>query len=208
MTRFCIASSFIGLAALAGCAEVPGTPLADRTAQTGWRAAAMQADADRLRGMRATFLDARAEAVAAGYGDQIETLGAIADPDAALQLGSLPDGTFRCRTIKLGSRNGTLAYVDYPFFQCRIRPEGAVHGFAKVTGSQRQVGLLFPDDAYRAVFLGTLVLGDEDRAMRYGADPERDVIGAFQRIGENEYRLLIPEPRYESQLDIIHLVQE
>ena len=196
--------------ALAACSTLPGTPVADTSGQDGWRAAVMQPDADRLRTTRSTFLAAIEEARAAGYDAEISALGNVAEPDAALPLGDLPTGSFRCRTIKLGTMSGagTLAYVDYPFFQCRIRPEGDVHGFAKLTGSQRQVGLLFPDDAYRAVFLGTLVLGDEDRAMLYGADPQRDVVGAFQRIGANEYRLLIPEPRYESKLDIIHLVAE
>ena len=206
MMRILIA--LLAVATLAGCTTVPGTPLADRSAQTGWRAAAMQADSDRLRSLRSTFLAARAEAIEAGYAEQLDTLGIVADPDAMIPLGEMPTGNFQCRTIKLGSQSGTLAYVDYPFFRCRIRPEDAVHGFAKLSGSQRQVGLIFPDDRYRAVFLGTLVLGDEDRAMRYGADPERDVIAAFQRIGEKEFRLLIPQPRYESKLDIIHLVQE
>ena len=39
-----------------------------------------------------------------------------------------------------------------------------------MTGSQRQVGKLFPGDMLRQVFLGTLVLGDEARAMQYGHD--------------------------------------
>ena len=39
-----------------------------------------------------------------------------------------------------------------------------LQGFAKLTGSQRPVGLIFPGDALRQVFLGTLVLGDETRA--------------------------------------------
>ena len=198
-------------AALGACATVPGTPLPDPEAPRGWRAAVMQDDLDRLRASSATFAAALSEARAAGHGASVDALGKVADPNAALPLGDLPTGNFRCRTIKLGTFEGNgngLAYIDYPFFTCRIRPEQGVHGFAKLTGSQRQVGLLFPDDAYRSVFLGTLVLGDEERAMRYGADPQRDVVGAFQRIGPNEYRLLIPEPRYESRLDIIHLVQE
>ena len=31
------------------------------------------------------------------------------------------------------------------------------------------------------IFLGTLVLGDETRALRYGRDRERDLIGVFER---------------------------
>ena len=49
-------------------------------------------------------------------------------------------------------------------------PSASLQRFAKLTGSQRYVGLIFPGDAMRQVFLGTLVLGDETRAMQYGQD--------------------------------------
>ena len=81
-----------------------------------------------------------------------------------------------------------------------------MQGFAKLTGSQRQVGLIFPGDAMRQVFLGTLVLGDEARAMQYGRDPERDVAGFVERIGPNRWRLIMPRPHFESQIDVMELV--
>ena len=56
--------------------------------------------------------------------------------------------------------------------------------FAKLTGSQRPVGMIFPGDAMRQVFLGTLVLGDESRAMQYGRDRDRDLAGFVERIGD------------------------
>jgi Domain of unknown function (DUF4893) len=58
----------------------------------------------------------------------------------------------------------------------------------------------------RQVFLGTLVLGDERRAMQYGRDQERDVAGFVERIGPNRWRMLLPRPHFESQIDVMELV--
>jgi len=58
----------------------------------------------------------------------------------------------------------------------------------------------------REVFLGTLVLGDEGRAMQYGRDPDRDVAGFVERIGPNRWRMLMPRPHFESQIDVLELV--
>ena len=114
---------------------------------------------------------------------------------------------YSCRVIKLGAKtSGLLDYVSYPPFVCRVRQERDIQGFAKMTGSQRQVGLIFPGDAIRQVFLGTLVLGDEREAMQYGQDKSRDVAGYVERIGPNRWRLVMPAPAFESKLDVIDLV--
>ena len=83
---------------------------------------------------------------------------------------------------------------------------GLLDRFAKLTGSQRQVGVIFPGDALRQVFLGTLVLGDETRAMQYGRDAERNVAGFVERIGPRRWRMLMPRPHFESQIDVLELV--
>jgi hypothetical protein len=79
---------------------------------------------------------------------------------------------------------------------------------AKLTGVQRYVGLVFPGDAIRNVFLGTLVLADENRALQYGQDQRRDVAGYVERIGPNRWRLVMPQPHFESRLDVLELVPE
>ena len=66
--------------------------------------------------------------------------------------------------------------------------------------------MIFPGDPMREVFLGTLVLGDERRAMQYGRDPDRDVAGFVERIGPARWRLVLPRPAFESTLDVIELV--
>jgi hypothetical protein len=108
---------------------------------------------------------------------------------------------------KLGSQSaGLLAYIAYPAFSCRIGAGQGVQSFAKLTGSQRPVGVIYPGDALRQVFLGTLVLGDEQRAMQYGTDPDRDVAAFVERIGPNRWRMVIPSPAFESRTDVIELV--
>ena len=39
------------------------------------------------------------------------------------------------------------------------------------------------------VFLGTMMLGDETRALDYGRDPVRDVAGLLERVGPRRWRL-------------------
>ncbi|HEY1145769.1 MAG TPA: DUF4893 domain-containing protein, partial [Allosphingosinicella sp.] len=78
--------------------------------------------------------------------------------------------------------------------------------FAKLTGSQRPLGLFLPHTANRMVFLGTLQLGDERRTLQYGGDDERDMAGILERIGERRWRLVLPYPHFESTLDIVELV--
>jgi hypothetical protein len=172
-----------------------------------WRQVATDADRARLRDWRKSFAAALASARAAGHGAEITKEGALLDPDAALGGGPIPNGAYACRVIKLGAKSeGMLEYVSYAAFACRVTQERDLQGFAKLTGSQRPVGLIFPGDAIRQVFLGTLVLGDEREAMQYGQDHSRDVAGYVERIGPNRWRLVMPEPAFESKLDVIELV--
>lgn len=173
----------------------------------GWRALAGEHDRERLRGWRGAWEDALSEAREAGHGGEIAAAGALLDPDAALAGPALPPGDYRCRTIKLGSQgNRTLAYVAYPFFRCQVRDEGGQPSFVKVTGSQRPIGLLYPENTRRMIFLGTLQLGDERLTLQYGRDRERDMIGIVERIGDARWRLVFPRPHFESTLDVLELV--
>jgi hypothetical protein len=172
-----------------------------------WHRVATEDDRKRLRDWREAFVDALASARGAGHAAEIDREGMLLKPDAALGGGPIPNGMYRCRTVKLGAKSpGMLAYVTYPAFTCRIRQDKNLQGFAKIGGSQRQVGLIFPGDALRQVFLGTLVLGDERRAMQYGQDETRDVAGFVERIGPNRWRLIMPQPHFESQMDVLELV--
>jgi len=194
------------LMACAGCATVGGASHVVPASQN-WRAVATESDRARLRDWRSAFTSGLTAARAAGHSAEIDREGALLQPDAALGGGPIPNGLYRCRVIKVGAKSqGLLDYVAYPYFSCRIAQQGAVQSFTKLTGSQRQVGLIFPGDAVRQVFLGTLVLGDEARAMHYGADEERDVAGFVERIGPDRWRMLMPRPHFESQIDVMELV--
>jgi hypothetical protein len=56
------------------------------------------------------------------------------------------------------------------------------------------------------VFLGTLVLGDELQFLQYGQDENRDIAGFIERIGPARWRLIMPKPHFESQLDVMELI--
>jgi hypothetical protein len=172
-----------------------------------WHQVATQADRNRLRDWRKSFTDALDAANKAGHSAEITREGLLLDPDAALGGGPIPSGQYACRVIKLGAKSqGMLDYVSYPAFVCRVDQERDLQGFAKLTGSQRPVGLIFPGDVMRQVFLGTLVLGDEREARQYGQDETRDVAGYVERIAPNRWRLVLPAPAFESKLDVIELV--
>ena len=192
---------------LPGCSEFRTAPGVIAQPSRDWRAVATESDRERLRDWRTAFVDALRAARSSGNGSDVEREGVLLNPDAALGGGPIPNGEYRCRVIKVGAKQpGLLNFVAYPPFKCRIQQGAELQDFVKLTGSQRQVGKLFPDDMLRQVFLGTLVLGDETRAMRYGRDTQRDVAGFVERIGPNRWRLIMPRPHFESQMDVMELV--
>ena len=197
--------------ALAGCKAVssPTPPLgADAPPAEGtWRGTATEQDRLRIRNWYKSWEAALADARAKGHGAEIDSEGALLQPLAALPNPHMPAGDYRCRTIKLGAQgNGGLGYVAYGWFQCRVSAEQGIYSLTKLTGSQRPIGLIFPDDLKRQIFLGTLELGDESMPVNYGSDRMRDMAGLIERIGDNRWRLALPAPAYESLLDVIELV--
>ena len=174
---------------------------------TVWKEVATEDDRQRLADWRKTFVDAVAAARKAGHGAEIDREGALLDPDAALGPPAIPNGYFRCRIIKVGAKGeGNLSYIGYPAFPCRVKAERGLQRVNRYGGSQRYVGLVFPGDQVRQIFLGTLVLGDETRALQYGQDEQRDIAGYVDRIGPNRWRLVMPKPHFESQLDVMEIV--
>ena len=94
----------------------------------------------------------------------------------------------------------------YGWFACRIEATPRGLKFSKQTGSQRPGGLLFPENDRQMVMLGSLALAEEPPANSYGQRPDRDLIAVLERIGERRWRLVIPWPQAESNLDLIELV--
>jgi hypothetical protein len=174
---------------------------------TAWKEVATPDDRQRLSDWRAAFVGALAAAKKAGHSADIAREGPLFDPDAALSSPAIPNGMYRCRVFRLGRQaDGLFDYVADPPFVCRVKANRDLQRLNKLNGAQRYVGLLFSADAVREVFLGTLVLGDETRALQYGQDQRRDVAGYLERIGPSRWRLVMPKPHFGSQLDVMELV--
>ena len=202
--RTLLAIAACSVAAAASAQQVDCVPGA---AGANWRSVATENDRERLRDWRTAFTRALEQARASNSAD-VEREGALLRPDAALG-GPIPNGEYRCRAIKVGSKSeGMLNYVAYPAFRCRISQQGGIQHFDKLSGSQRPHGAIYQADPLRGAFLGTLVLGDETVAYQYGRDPERDLAGWVERIGDNRWRIVLPYPHYESTLDVIELIPE
>lgn len=193
--------------ALAACASSRPESQPVRAGPPDWRVIATEADRKRLRSWRTAWIEALRKAQAAGHGAALALEGALLQPDAALAWQAPPEGGYHCRVLKIGAKSaGLLDYVAYPSFNCRIRGENGMTSFAKLTGSQRPIGHLLDTSGERMIFLGTLQLGDENRALRYGDDRERDVAGIIERIGDRRWRLVLPYPRFESTIDVFELI--
>ena len=174
-----------------------------------WKRVVTPVDMDRIKAWRTAFMKALDDARASGNGAKIVGEGALLDPDAAMGGAGPAAGEYRCRVIKIGTQSPAMpAYTAYPEFACTVADEGEVKSFAKTSGAQRPVGLIFPGDDRRQIFLGTMMLGDETRAMDYGRDTTRDMAGAVERIGVNRWRLILPYPNFESVMDVIELVPQ
>lgn len=171
-----------------------------------WRADAKRADVRRIERLDEAWREALAEVRRDGHGRDLRALGPLADPRVSLARPQPTPGAYRCRTIKLGTQGAGPSYIAYGWFRCRVEltPGGDLI-LEKTTGSQRQAGSLYPDASKRLVFLGAVAWGADEGRAQYGASPERDQVGVFERVGVNQYRLALPWPQQESKLDILEL---
>ena len=179
----------------------------DAAVSTDWRQVATPADRIRLRGWRQAWVNALAKVVDPDEMAALQADALLFDPDRVLAGATPPPGAYRCRVFKLGA-NGTAMHnvTMYPAVACKVDEQGGVSSLYKVSGAQRPVGLVYPDSGSRAVFLGTMVLGDETKPLKYGQDTNRDLAGYVERVGARRWRLVLPRPRFESVLDVVEIV--
>ncbi|MHA6299492.1 DUF4893 domain-containing protein [Devosia sp. CAU 1758] len=159
-----------------------------------------QFDGDRMTGFDAARTRGIGEALLADNAEERAIVAGLFAP-GNMPISAIPDGPYRCRTIKLG---GLLPLVSYPFFDCAISHNGKV--IEKLSGSQRFKGQLLPTND--AIFYwGALHYGDE-RPFAYEADAERSQVGCLYKVDGKpvRYRLELPFPRFESTHDVIELV--
>ena len=73
----------------------------------------------------ALCFEALAQARATNASDVVRE-GKLLDPDAGVGGVPIPDGSYRCRTVKVGAKSqGMLNYVAYPFSRCRVNERRA-----------------------------------------------------------------------------------
>ena len=198
---------------LAACASTPPPPPPPPSGPGGtvlrdWRSIVTATDRDRYARRDAAWrLALEQSRRQAGSGD-LRAVGDLIEQDAARNNPAPPPGEYRCRTVKLGSQGGEtgLGYVVYGWFDCRIEQTPRGLKFSKLTGSQRPSGLLFPEDNRHMVMLGSMALAAEPPANSYGQRPDRDLVAVLERIGNARWRLVLPWPQNESNLDLIELV--
>lgn len=202
-----LAPVLIAVVALSGCNAIRQSTSMFPNRSRDWHRVATSDDQNRLKDWRGDFVAALGSARRAGHAAEIDREGALLAPDAALTNASVPNGWYRCRLIKVGAKSpGNPEYLSHPGLTCRVTPEGSLQGFVMVGGTQRIMGLMLPADPLRQVFLGTLMLPDESRAMQYGADENRDIAGYVERIGPARWRLVMPAPHFGSLLDVVELL--
>ena len=198
--------------AVAACAAVapPPPPLSGGSAveRLDWRGIITARDRDRYQRRDAAWTLALEQAQRQRGSGDLASVGDLIRPRAARDRVAPPPGDYRCRTVKLGSQGGDdgLGYVVYGWFACRIEQTPRGLKFSKLTGSQRPSGLLFPEDSRHMVMLGSMALAAEPPANSYGQKPDRDLVAVLERIGDARWRLVLPWPQNESNLDLIELV--
>ncbi len=197
-------------ALLSGCAgkTVPATAAARAPA---WQTVIRDADRKRLAGLWSAWTRSLAEVQGAGQMSRVGALGAIAVPDAAREAPPPGPGAYRCRSVKMGNReDGSIRGATPPviaddFRPCTITARKGLLYFDQGRGDQRVAGTLYPDGD-RQVFLGSLALPGESGIMAYGTDGDRDQVGVLRAFGDERWRLELPWPMWQSNLQVIEIV--
>lgn len=172
-----------------------------------WRSVVTEQDRGRIRNWYSSWQVAIADAEAKGDDGKVQAMGSLLSATSAINQPNLPVGLYRCRIIKVGAkRRATLGFSIYDWGQCRVDGAGDDRTFVKLDGPQRTSGRLYADGFSREIFLGTLSLSDEQANIPYGSDRMRDMAGIVERIADSRWRIILPEPSYESLLDVIELV--
>lgn len=191
------------LLAVAGSANAG---LADKGKEPEWTKHATQSDIVRIEQWRKSLEDGVKEARRTGHGHEISQRAPLFAVSVGKRDLALSDGKYHCSITKLGGRDGGgLPYIAYPKFRCMVTRVGKRLQFTKLTGSQMTSGWIHQSDRATGIYLGTSYYGYEDRAPKYGSDEKRDDAAIVERIGERRWRMIFPDPYYESVVDVMEL---
>ncbi|WP_106638581.1 DUF4893 domain-containing protein [Allosphingosinicella vermicomposti] len=176
--------------------------------QEQWTDVASAGHAARIANLDSLWTEALDSARKAGLTRQVANEAALLDPSAALARPAPTPGFYMCRIIRFGAP-GTKqrAMSVYREFFCFVGANNGHLALTKDGGSERPGGYLWDDDGNdrRMIFLGAVALGAEKAPLPYGEDVSRDVAGVFERIGDFHFRLVMPNPRPDSRLDVMEL---
>ena len=197
----------ITMLGLAGAMLATAAARSQGDVELDWRKVATRQDRERLRNWRNAWVQALAKVRATPKGvAELASDPALYDPDHIIQGAALMPGRYRCRVHRLGAVGQLVQPLLHgAWTACRVDETGIIRRFV-TDGDQRTSGNLFDSSDSRTVFLGTLALGDEDRAYRYGRDARRDMAGLVERIGPARWRLVLPFPGFQSTLDVMEIV--
>jgi len=199
-------AGFMAAALLGACAHHQQVCATDASAPPKWRSIATENDRGRVRDWRKAWLEVLDKARKAGRGGDIAREGDLLVPDLMLSDPLPPTGDYLCRTVKLGAKWARVPdYISYPAAHCRISQRDEGLRLTQLDGVQRPKGTMYIDNGERAIFLGTMVIGDEHKAIGYDLDKDRDMVGLVQRVGERKWRIAFPYPHWESTLDVMEL---
>lgn len=158
-----------------------------------------QPDRDRISLFETSRVRALGEALQSTSAADRAILSALFTP-ALEPFEAMPDGDYRCRTIKLG---GLLPLTPYGFFACRVSEDGT--RIEKTSGSQRFTGTLTPTPG--AMFYNGALHYNDDPALAYGDNAEMNQVGCVYKIQHlDTYRIELPYPLYESSHDVIEMI--
>jgi hypothetical protein len=171
-----------------------------------WQDQASRADLERLGQLPQIRDAAMADAQAGtGRGDARAISGVMGAQGHAIPAHALV-GTWRCRQLKLGRMSSYMVYDGW--FNCSIRPRNGGLLLQKSNGSQRFMGMLYPENG-AWVYLGASSARGEpwheysgNSASLGASTTPDDQIGILTGIGDNHLRLEIPAVQ-ESLLDVV-----
>ena len=199
-------NSILGALARANAPLALALTLAATPSFAGWQEQASRADVARLAQLpqirAAALQDAQR---GAGRGDA-RAIGAVMNPEGR----GIPEraliGTWRCRQLKLGRMASYMIYDGW--FSCSIRIHNGGLMLQKINGTQRFMGMLYPENG-AWVYLGAWSAKGEPWHDYSGASASvgasvtpDDQIGLLTGIGDNHLRLEIPAVQ-ESLLDVV-----
>ena len=157
-----------------------------------------------VEGIDRGWADALEAARTAGFARRIRSEGALLEPSAAKNWATPSPGSYRCRRVRLGAQGRERGFAASGPFFCHVGDEGDQLSLTQQTGPERPGGYLWDDGPQRMVFIGAISRGREDVPPAYGAAPERDVVGLFERIGPFRFRLVVP--RRSGGIDVVELI--